>query len=58
MPDVFDPVDVERQLIYSGVMAALLIRRSGYPTRLVHLELLKSFWRLQKFNKRKQLQGR
>ena len=53
----FDSNDVMKQLTYSGVLAALQIRRSGYPTRPTHGDFLGMFWRFLKPIKRSQLRG-
>ena len=32
-PRIFESIDVNRQLQYSGVLATVMIRRAGYPLR-------------------------
>jgi myosin heavy subunit len=44
-----------KQLTYSGVLAALDIRRSGFPSRIFHLEFLRMFWRFLTISKRKSI---
>ena len=42
-PQVVDRPSVLRQLVCSGVMAALAIRRSGYPTRVPYVDFVRDF---------------
>ncbi|KAG5189663.1 P-loop containing nucleoside triphosphate hydrolase protein [Tribonema minus] len=42
-PQIFDKPSVLRQLKTSGVMAALEIRRAGYPTRVPYGDFVKQF---------------
>lgn len=41
--DMFEAPVVLRQLKYAGVMAALSMRRSGFPTRLPHMAFLRRY---------------
>jgi myosin heavy subunit len=43
-PDIFEEELVLQQLRYSGVLEAIQIRKSGYPTRRTHSAFWKAFW--------------
>lgn len=39
-PDNFDPVEIEAQLRYAGMLETIRIRRLGYPVRYLHKDFL------------------